>query len=222
MGECKRSKQTRQQKWEALVEQDKTDPKNTGISDWKNIDQIKNAALNWGNNGQQRHGKFFGIDEYIWETQRGKKNKILAIRTLGFDENIAEAKLLKNRPIAKRIRDHYNGSRCVACNRTDNMVIDHKNDLYNDPRVHNTKTQEVSDFQPLCNSCNLVKRAACSKTRKTGLRQPAPFPVRNATGVDFIEGDETFDPNGLGLRGTYWYDPQAYNEYCKRQRQNKK
>ena len=220
MGECKRPRQTREQKWEALVEHDETDPINTGISEWKNIDQIKNAGLNWGNNGQQRHGKFFGIDRYIWETQREKKNKILAIRTFGFDENIAAAELLRNRPIANRIRDHFNGSRCVHCGIDDNIVIDHKNDLYNDPRVHNTETQEIGDFQPLCNRCNLVKRAVCIKTRRIGLRQPPPFMVRDVTGLDFIEGDETFDPNGLGLRGTYWYDVQAYREYYKRQRQN--
>jgi hypothetical protein len=95
------------------------------------------------------------------------------------------------------------------------VVIDHKNDLYNDPRVHNIKTQLVSDFQPLCNACNLKKRADCRKTKEQGKRQPAPFQLLQAGCPAFIEGDEVFDQNGLGMKGTYWYDVQTYYKHSR-------
>jgi hypothetical protein len=58
--------------------------------------------LNWSKNGNQRHGKFFGLTRYIWESER-EKRKVVKIRTVGFDPDIEKAKLLKNRPIAPRI-----------------------------------------------------------------------------------------------------------------------
>ena len=103
----------------------------------------------------------------------------------------------------------------MACGSTKSLVVDHKNDLYNDPRVHSVETQKIDDFQSLCNACNLAKRADCSKTKKTGVRQAAPHMCKMMGGPDFIEGDSTFDPNGLGLRGTFWYDVAAYFEYCR-------
>lgn len=205
---------TRQEKWEALVANDESNPKETGVSSWKTIQEITDVGLPWGKNGNQRHGKFFGLTKYMWEAQRVKRS-VVAIRTTGFDKNVEEANLLKNRPIAKRIYQHFKGVPCVACGSTKSLVVDHKNDLYNDPRVHDPKTQEIDDFQSLCNACNLAKRADCSKTKKNGVRQPAPHMCKMMGGPDFIEGDETFDPNGLGLKGTFWYDVEAYFNYCR-------
>ena len=202
---------TRKEKWNKLAPEAKT----SGISEWKSIEQVKVSNLNWSTNGNQRHGKFFGLKEFLWETKR-KGNTITALRTTGFDPDVKRAKLLADRPISQRIRKHFEGHSCVACGSNKSMVIDHKNDLYNDPRVHNEGTQLVSDFQPLCNACNLKKRADCRKTKDQNKRQPAPFQLLQVGCPEFIEGDETFDENGLGMKGTYWYDIQAYNEYCRK------
>lgn len=201
---------TRKDKWAKLS----PECIETGVSNWKSIDEVKNAGLNWSKNGNQRHGKFFGLRQYLWEAKR-EKNRVIAIRTVGFDLDVESANLLHSRPISKKIREHFKGKCCVACGSRKSMVIDHKNDLYNDPRVHNINTQLISDFQPLCNACNLKKRADCRKTKEQGKRQPAPFQLLQVGCPAFIEGDEIFDENGLGMKGTYWYDVQAYNNFCK-------
>ena len=195
-------------KWKALA----PESEETGVSEWKTIEQIKSIGLNWSKNGNQRHGKFFGLTLYIWESER-EKRKVVKIRTIGFDPDIEKAKLLKHRPIAPRIYQHFKGLSCIACGSNESMVVDHKNDLYNDSRVHSVNTQLITDFQPLCNNCNLKKRADCRKTKEQNKRQPAPFQCLQMGGSAFIEGDETFDSEGLGLKGTYWYDVQAYYDW---------
>lgn len=204
-------RKTNKNKWELLA----PESIDNGFSDWKTVEQIKEIGLNWSNNGNQRHGKFLGITHYLWECEKSN-GMVSKIRTIGLDPDIQAAELLKNRPIAKKIREYFNNVPCVACGSTKEMVVDHKNDLYNDPRVHSECTQEISDFQPLCNKCNLKKRADCTKTKDTGIRQPAPFQCIQMGGPNFIEGDEKFDPNGLGLKGTYWYDVKEYYETFRR------
>lgn len=117
-----------------------------------------------------------------------------------------------NRPISQKVRTHYADKPCVVCGSNSNIVIDHKNDLYNDERVLNTDTQTVEDFQPLCIHCNLQKRQVNKKMRETGKRYSALLiPSVAVFGVDFTSGDETFnetDPN-WGV-GSYWYDPVAF------------
>ena len=201
---------TRKEKWNKLAPEAKT----SGISEWKSIEQVKASNLKWSKNGNQRHGKFFGLKEYLWETKRSNR-AVTALRTIGFDPDVKKAKLLADRPISQRIYKHFEGHSCVACGSSKSVVIDHKNDLYNDPRVHNIKTQLVSDFQPLCNACNLKKRADCRKTKEQGKRQPAPFQLLQAGCPAFIEGDEVFDQNGLGMKGTYWYDVQTYYKHSR-------
>ena len=201
-----------QNKWLLLSPEAKID----GISEWKSIEQIRVSKLKWSKNGNQRHGKFFGLKQYLWDTKRSKGRAVTHIRTIGLDPDEEKAKLLKDRPISKEIREHFKGKPCVACGSNKSVVIDHKNDLYNNPRVHNTRTQLISDFQPLCNACNLKKRADCRKTKEQNKRQPAPFQLLQVGCPEFIEGDESFDEDGLGMKGTYWYDIKQYNEYCRK------
>ena len=201
---------TRMSKNQNIWENEIAPESNTsGCSDWKPVSLLINKGLPWTKNGNQRHNKFLGLTKYIWDCKM-EKNRVVAIRTIGYDPDIKAANLLKNRPISKNIRKHFKGKSCVACGGNKRMVVDHKNDLYNDDGVHSVKTQKISDFQPLCNNCNLKKRAACRKTKETGLRQPAPYMCIKMGGPKFIEGDETFDPDGLGMQGTFWYDCEAY------------
>jgi hypothetical protein len=119
------------------------------------------------------------------------------------------------RPIRKDILNHYRSHPCITCG-TRKTICDHKNDLYNDPRVLDTLTQVLDDFQPLCNSCNLRKRAVAIKTLKEKKRQPPPLDRLTMNGgIVFLSGDETFDPNDPdAMVGTYWYDPIAFAKEC--------
>ena len=54
----------------------------------------------------------------------------------------------QKRPIDKQIHKEITRKSCVVCG-TNETICDHKNDLYNDIRVLNNKTQVIEDFQPL-------------------------------------------------------------------------
>ena len=116
------------------------------------------------------------------------------------------------RPIRQDIRDALKTLPCVACGTTSQIEIDHKNGLYNDPRVLSASTQTIDDFQPLCKHCN-DQRQTYVYSNKTGKRYGfTSIPQFKAYGIDFIEGDETFDPeNPNAMVGTYWFDPVCFH-----------
>ncbi len=123
----------------------------------------------------------------------------------------------QSRPIRGDIKKHYLKLSCVICGSSSNLVCDHKNDLYNDPRVLDTKTQTLDDFQSLCNSCNLRKRAisilTINENKRFGATRLKQFEV---FGIDFIQGDESFDKNDINaMVGTYWYDPVYFMKQLK-------
>ena len=190
------------------------------ISKWVTKDEIKSnfPNLDWGNNGVTRNGLLYKDDRYNWEFKRlndNKNGKILAIRINGLNERTISN---KNHPISdrihKEIRDNKD-SACVVCGSKSDLVTDHKNDLYNDPRVLSIKTQTLDDFQCLCNHCNLQKRQVSKKTRETKKRYGATnIPQLKVFGIDFISGDENYDPEDPNaMVGTYWYDPSAFTSY---------
>jgi hypothetical protein len=115
----------------------------------------------------------------------------------------------EKRPIRKDIKDYYKQIPCVVCGSKSELVCDHKNDLYNDPKVLNTKTQIIDDFQSLCTHCNLLKRQIMKNTLKTNKRYGATnIPSLKCFGIDFTLGNETLDvKNPNAMCGTYWYDP---------------
>ena len=168
-------------------------PDENGCSEWITREVLDaNDILKWGNNGTQRHGIFFGDARYNWEKQGS--HKITALRLQGYNE---EALAGAARPIRSDIHAFYksHGAACVVCGTKSDLRTDHKNDLYNDPRVLNSKTQTLEDFQCLCNHCNLQKRQISITTKQTKKRYGATnIPQIAWLGVDFIEGDETFDP----------------------------
>lgn len=191
-------------------------PNQDGISEWINKDIIsnfKNGILDWGNNGVFRHGVFQGDNRYMWE-KYPLKGKIEKIRTAGFSSEYLYG---HERPIRDDIRKFYESKSCVACGETHNIIVDHKNDLYNDERVLNKTTQTLEDFQALCNSCNLKKRQVCKITKEKGERYGATnIPSLAVFGIDFIEGDKQFSLNDKNaMVGTYWYDPVTFMNYIK-------
>ena len=110
-----------------------------GVSEWLTREELQQAGvLSQKTNGLFRHGVAFGRPEFKWlkEPQRGPIKKI---RVDGYSNNGKEM----GRPIRKDIREGLLSKypRCIVCGCSNSLVIDHKNDLYNDPRVLNSETQ---------------------------------------------------------------------------------
>lgn len=188
-------------------------PDKAGISGWVTREVLnQNPTLKWGNNGCGRHGVYFGDNRYIWEKQG--KRKITALRTNGFSNDHLYG---AQRPIRKDIHKFHKSQCCVVCGSSSDLVTDHKNDLYNDPRVLDASTQTREDFQCLCNHCNLQKRQVSKYSKEHGKRYGATnIPCLAMFGIDFISGDESFDPKDVNaMVGTYWYDPVAFMEAIK-------
>jgi hypothetical protein len=189
-------------------------PDKYGISEWKTRDELSTSNLKLTKNGNCRHGKFFNDSRFIWE-KKIEKRTVVALRTNGFD--VYNNDNINKRAIRKDIKQYHYKMGCVCCGSKSDLVIDHKNDLYNDPNVLNLETQKFSDFQCLCNHCNLQKRQVCILTKKYKKRYGATnIPQLKIFGIDFIVGDETFIIDDINaLKGTYWYDPIAFMEHIK-------
>lgn len=189
-------------------------PDENGISEWKTRDELSTTELKLTYNGNCRHGKFYNDNRYLWE-KKIQSGTVVAIRTNGYEKDFIEGNI--KRSVRKDIRDFHYKKGCIVCGCHTGLVIDHKNDLYNDPRVLNTNTQLLDDFQCLCIHCNLQKRQVCKKTKETGIRYAATnIESLKIFGIDFIDGDENFDKNDINaLKGTYWYDPVEFMKFIK-------
>ena len=213
---CKSSKLSKKQ-----IEVDKLfKPGHDGKSRWVSRGEIsENSILDWGKNGIARHGIYFGDKRYLWEKEG--KNAITALRTVGRSYSEFYGKL---RPIRTDIKRYHKSTGCVVCGSHSDLVIDHKNDLYNDLRVLNTSTQTIEDFQCLCNHCNLQKKQISKVTRKT-MRRFAATKIQSLAifDIDFIEGDESLDISNVNaMVGTYWYDPVEFMKQINKKLRNTK
>jgi len=188
-------------------------PDLSGNSRWVSRDDIRvNKILDWGNNGAARHGVYFADKRYIWE--KDGKGSIKGLRTIGFsDDELYGAA----RPIRPDIEKYHKAMGCVVCGSHSDLVTDHKNDLYNDLRVLDRKTQTIDDFQCLCNHCNLQKRQVSKVTKERGKRVGATtIASLSIFGIDFVEGDDKFDEKDVNaMVGTYWYDPVEFMKKIK-------
>lgn len=146
--------------------------------------EIKNTKLFWGANGL---GDRFANKKFNYSVIYSKKQPKLYSKN---DNDKIPTELLESflktnkgagiigifvhsirtniqqRPISKTIHKQITQLSCVVCG-TCTTICDHKNDLYNDIRVLNLETQLISDFQPLCNHCNLQKRQICKMEEQT-------------------------------------------------------
>lgn len=155
-------------------------------------------------------------NKLIQDYKIDRKNKVLPCKgVIGFIIQGDNDEKKTSRPIRKDIKQFYLNKPCIKCG-SKKTICDHKNDLYNDPRVLDIKTQTKEDFQPLCNSCNLRKRAVSLKRDKEKKRQPPTLDVLTCNGgIKFTKGDETYDPRDPNaLIGTYWYDPIQFGMDC--------
>jgi hypothetical protein len=123
-----------------------------------------------------------------------------------------------SRAIRKDIRHVLSKQPCVVCGSSSVIEIDHKNGLYNNPRVLNLKTQTIDDFQPLCKHCNDQKRQTYKWQTANNKRYPADLiPMLADLQFSYTQGNETFrkdDPDAMV--GTFWYDPVAFMKECKK------
>ena len=116
------------------------------------------------------------------------------------------------RPIRKDIIAKVTNKSCVVCG-TKKTICDHKNDLYNDNRVLHLCTQLLTDFQPLCNHCNLQKRQVCKDELRTGKIYSAKnIATYAAFPFDFPWEKKQYDKSDVCCKqDTYWYDPVEFN-----------
>lgn len=117
-----------------------------------------------------------------------------------------------SRIICKAIRQKMIKKHCVWCDTGSGVIPDHKNDFYNDPRVLSVDTQKYSDFQPLCNHCNLQKRQI-NKTEKekSKLYSAKQIGAFKAYSFEFPWEKKAFDPSDVDCKkDTFWYDPAEF------------
>ena len=122
-------------------------------------------------------------------------------------------KNIQQRPISKNIQKYITSLSCVVCGKK-KTICDHKNDLYNDSRVLNSKTQVISDFQPLCDHCNLQKRQICKTEQQTQKIYSAKNIQRyKVYPFEFPWEKKVFDKNDIHCKtGTYWFDPVEFDQ----------
>jgi hypothetical protein len=124
----------------------------------------------------------------------------------------------KKRPINRDIHKKIIYNSCVICGTKNDIICDHKNDLYNNVRVLNTVTQELSDFQPLCNHCNLQKRQICKEEElKQRIYSAKNIERYKKYKFEFPWEKKVFDKNDINCKNdTYWFDPVEFENkiYC--------
>ena len=202
---------------------------------YKNIlskEEIIKENIGWSNNGignRWLNGKFNYTVIYSnkkFKTYSDNEEKVDNNIILGsnlFDKNqkgivgiIVHSKRIKQktkRCINNQIREQLKYHCCVICGSSSDLIIDHKNDMYNDDRIENTKLQLVDDFQVLCNHCNLQKRQI-SKNEKNNkkLYSAKNIPIYKIYNFEFPWEKKNFDENDIDCKkDTFWYDPIEFN-----------
>ena len=118
------------------------------------------------------------------------------------------------RPIRKDIdRLIKQNACCSSCGSSSDIICDHKNDIYNDADVLNVATQQITDFQPLCNHCNLQKRQIFKdETALNKLYSAKQLQKYRAFPFEFPWEKKAFDITDIRTKqDTYWYDPVEFN-----------
>ena len=191
-------------------------PNNQGVSKW--IDTTKFTGeysrlellngLSWGRKSSSL------AKQYIVEKDKSitSGNKIDRIRLNGFNQSNAKN---ISQTIRSDIKKAILKNRCVilGTNRScdEPTEADHKDGRKDDPRVMNTKTQKLSDFQPLSKPANDAKREFCKQCAKTGKRYDAK---KLGYTVSFVEGSIEYNKI-LRCVGCFWYDPIAFRKVLK-------
>ncbi len=181
-------------------------PDNNGVSRWVPISEVIGADISWSKNGNMRRGIAFGMDEYVWETQRksGNRSEVIALRMAGFNVSTTFSQT-----ISKTVREAFKD--VVHCNlsmlpvASEDREIDHRfghkshNDYVN---LYSLELQTPQHFQLIHRSLNLQKRQMCKVCVETKHRPAHPE-------KGFVEGNATHSPR-FPCRGCYLAEPERY------------
>ena len=150
-------------------------PDVNGYSRFVSVNEIMNSNLTWSKNGNGRRNVYFGVQKYNWIAERGKGNKVIALKLNGFNESI-----ILNQTIRKDIKDKLNeltrsnfAPDCLIPLVDKDKEIDHRWGRKDSPlysRINDTKKQTIDDFQLLSHRHNQIKREQCKKCTETNKR----------------------------------------------------
>jgi hypothetical protein len=188
-------------------------PDKNGKSRWVPISEFtaKYKELQLGNGASWCRKSSSLAKKYIVEFDKSitPGNSIDRIRLNGFN-----TEKIFNQNIRQDIKDYYKTQNCVMLGingKSENtkIEIDHKDGRKDNHRISNTKTQKISDFQPLSKAANDAKRQICKRCKETNKRWNA----KNLKGnpFEFYYGDENYTEE-VGCKGCYQYDPVEYRK----------
>jgi hypothetical protein len=203
----------------------------TKILSVKEIDE-KYDSLKWGKNGigDRWAGKKFNYT-VIYKNGKTKlysendedviphellnefiNNNVLHVGIVGIYVHSRRLNII-HRPIRDDIQKRIKQNNCVVCGTSSDIVCDHKNDLYNDNSVLSIIEQSYTDFQPLCNHCNLRKRQICKyENSNEKIYSAKNIPQFSIYNFEFPWEKKTFDKTDANCKqDTYWYDPIEFN-----------
>lgn len=188
-------------------------PDENGVSRWVNTSEFVGKyselellnGLSWGRKSLSLAKKYnIETDKTITPGV-----KIDRIRLNGF--NTSPSRNL-SQSIRADIKKEIAAKRCVVLGTRKSCdhktEVDHKDGRKKDPRVMNTATQELSDFQPLSKPANDAKRQFCKECAETGQRYDA---TKLGYTVSFTEGSLQYEDT-LGCVGCFWFDPVAFRQ----------
>lgn len=174
-----------------------------GFSREISISELKNIHPGFqstnGNQWARTDGSYLGKKYNVIRRKEG--GKVISVQLNGFNQS----EVRKNRGIRKDIVSTLTKERCVVLYTGSNIEIDHKNARYDDPRVMNSSTQTLDDFQAMSKAANDAKRQHCKNCIRTGKRF-------NATCLGYKEGFIVGNEETSVCIGCYWYDPKRFNQ----------
>lgn len=153
------------------------------------------------------------VDDNLVESFQLINNKTNMTGIIGIFVHSIKNKNNSKRLINKDISRCIKSNPCVSCGSTNDIVCDHKNDLYNDERVLDIYSQSIDDFQPLCNHCNLQKRQICKEEKENKkLYSAKRFRKYSIFPFEFPWEKKNFDLSDIDTKkDSYWYDPVEFN-----------
>jgi len=188
-------------------------PNENGVSRWVNTTEFIGEysvlellnGLSWGRRSSTL-AKTYNVET---DKKITAGVKIDRIRLNGFNTSVASN---ISQSIRADIKREISTKRCIVLgtNRScDHKVeVDHKDGRKDNLTVMNTKTQQLSDFQPLSKPANDAKRQFCKECTETNIRYDAK---KLGYTVSFTEGVSKFQEE-LGCRGCFWYDPVKFRQ----------
>ncbi|WP_211231316.1 hypothetical protein [Halonatronum saccharophilum] len=183
-------------------------PDENGVSRWVDVSEFIGVyePLTLGNGGSWCRRSTSLAKTYIIKKDKSitSGNSIDRLKLDGLREDGSGSQYI-NRQIQREIRKR----RCAILGISE-VEVDHKNGRKNDPRVMNSSTQRINDFQPLSKAANDAKRQYCKECKRSGKRFDAKelgYPI------SYIKGGVRHDGSPTGCEGCFWYDPIEFRYY---------